>query len=231
MRSFIRYLSLGCLVIVLIGGGMGLYGYRASQQVPDFYVQALARPAAEPVKVAKAAYKFEQEVLELQNEVQREGEWQATFTADEINGWLANDMPAKFPRALPKEVSDPRVAISPQLFQFACKYEGDSFSSVISLGAVPKMTSEHNVIAIRIHQLRAGTLPVPLANFLEQISQHSAKAGVPLRWGEEQGEPVAYITLPLDQPELRNKSLRVETVELKEGALFVAGKTELDKGS
>ena len=223
MRIFMRYLFLGCLAVVLIAAALGLCAWRASQQVPEFYTQALARPAAEP---AKAAYKFEQQVLELKNDTRREGEWQATFSVEEINGWLANDLPVKFPMALPNTVSDPRVAISPQMIQVACKYSDARITSVISLGAEPKMTNEPNVIAIRIRQVRAGALPVPLANFLQQISEHSAKSGVPLRWGEEDGDPVAYITLPMDHPELKDKSLRVESIELKDGALVVAGRTE-----
>ncbi len=223
MRKFIRILFVVSLAIVLVTASAGLYSYRSLQQVPDFYTQALARPAAEP---AKAAYKFEQEVLELRNDVHREGDWQATFSAEEINGWLANDLPVKFPTALPSHVSDPRVAISTEMIQVACKYVDTRFDAVVSIGAQPKMTAEPNVIAIRIKQVRAGALPVPLANFLEQISEHTAKAGVPLRWGEEDGDPVAYITLPMNQPEFEGKTLRVETVELRDGALFVAGKTE-----
>jgi len=223
MRRFIRWLFVGCLAIVLIALAAGMYCYRSLQQVPEFYSQALAQPAPEP---AKAAYKFEQQVLELRNDVHREGDWQATFTAEEINGWLASDLPVKFPRALPSNVSDPRVAITPEMIQIACKYSDARFNSVVSIGAQPKMTADPNVIAIRIKQVRAGALPVPLANFLEQISAHTAKAGVPLRWGEENGDPVAYITLPMNQPEFQGKTLRVEVVELKEGALVVSGKTE-----
>lgn len=223
MRKFIRILFVVSLAIVLLAVSAGVYSYRSLQQVPEFYTQALARPAAEP---AKAAYKFEQEVLELRNDVRREGDWQATFSAEEINGWLASDLPVKFPDALPSQVSDPRVAISKDMIQVACKYVDTRFDAVVSIGAQPKMTAEPNVIAIRIKQVRAGALPVPLANFLEQISEHTAKAGVPLRWGEEEGDPVAYITLPMNQPEFEGKTLRVETVELRDGALFVAGKTE-----
>ena len=223
MRALVRYLFVGCLAATLVAVGMALYAWRASQHVPEFYVQALAKPAAEP---AKAAYKFEQQVLELKNDVRREGEWQATFSAEEINGWLANDLPVKFPNALPSAVSDPRVAISPQMIQVACKYSDGRISSVISLGALPKLTSEANVLAIRIRQVRAGALPIPVANFFEQISEHSAKSGVPLRWGEEDGDPVAYVTLPMNHPELKDKLLRVETIELQDGALVVAGTTE-----
>jgi hypothetical protein len=222
MSRFFRGLLIGCLAIALLVVAAGFYGYRSLQQVPEFYARALAKPAAEP---AKAAYKFEQEVLELNNDVRREGNWQATFTAEEINGWLASDLPIKFPKALPSHVSDPRVAITREMIQVACKYSDSRFNSVISIGAQPQMTAEPNVIAIRIKQVRAGALPVPLANLLEQISQHTAQAGLPLRWGEEAGDPVAYITLPLNQPAFQGKTLRVESVELQEGALVVTGKT------
>ena len=123
MRRFIRGLFIGCLAIVVIAAALGLYGYRSLNQVPAFYAEALAQPAAEP---AKAAYQFEQEVLELQNDVRREGDWQATFSAEEINGWLANDLPVKFPRALPEHVSDPRVAITRSLDEKRLKSGGSA---------------------------------------------------------------------------------------------------------
>src|SRR5436190_309228 len=129
MRRFIRILFIGCLALVILAAGTGIYFYRSLQHVPDFYSEALARPAPEP---AKAAYKFEQGVLELRNDLRREGDWQATFSAEEINSWLASDLPVKFPRAPPSQISDPRVAITPKMIQVACKYSDARMNAVVS---------------------------------------------------------------------------------------------------
>lgn len=225
MRKLLRVLLLVCGVALLIVAATLLWGYRATQRVPDFYVAALEKPAAEP---KQAADEFEREVLELQNGTRRAGEWQATFTTEEINGWLAHDLPIKFPDALPAEVSAPRVAIDRQMIQVACKYAGPQLTSVISLGVEPQVTSDPNVIAVRIRRVRAGSLPIPLGKFLDQISQHSAAAGLPLRWSEQEGDPLAIITLPLERSDLKGKVLRLKSIELREGEVVISGETEED---
>ena len=72
--------------------------YQASQQEPGFYQQALAAPAAAQ---AEDGDRFERTALDLHNQIQHTGRWEACLTQDEINGWLAIDLPAKFPQALP----------------------------------------------------------------------------------------------------------------------------------
>jgi len=109
------------------------------------------------------------------------------------------------------------------MMQVACRVESPRFSSVVSLGVQAYVTSEPNVIALRIKQLRAGALPLPLAQYLDKITAQCARSGVPLRWSEEEGDPVALVTLPLDPKEFQNRLVRVEEIELTEGSLIVSG--------
>ncbi len=52
------------------------------------------------------------------------GHWSAVFTDEQINGWLAADLPEKFPQLLPPEIQDPRVVFAPGQLQLACRYTG-----------------------------------------------------------------------------------------------------------
>ena len=98
MRKLLRYLLLTTVVLaVLLGAGLYLLK-RAAQKEPEFYQQALR---AEPAQQEVAGDELEQEVLELHNEVRQPGVWEAVFTEEQINGWLAADLPEKFPRGLP----------------------------------------------------------------------------------------------------------------------------------
>ena len=217
-------LALAVAVALVIVLAVSLWGvYQASQQVPQFYEQALAAPPETQVAAGQA---LERQAASLNNQVRRPGRWEARFTQDQINGWLAVDLPKKFPGSLPRGVTDPRVAVSPDEIQLAVKWQQGNTSAVLSAAGDVYLTEDPNQIAVRVVAVRAGALPVPLARFLDEIAERAASSGLPLEWTEIEGDPVALIKLPLDREEFRGKQLLVEELRLEEGAIVVAGKTE-----
>jgi hypothetical protein len=222
-RGLVRA-ALAVAIVLAIVAGVSLWGvYQASQQVPEFYVQALAAPRETQ---AAAGQELEKQALSLNSQVRRPGHWEARFTQDQINGWLAVDLPTKFPGSLPGGVSEPRVAVSPDQIQLAVKWQQGSTSAVLSAMGEIYLTAEPNQVAVRILSVKAGVLPVPLARFLDEIANRAASSGLPLEWTEIEGDPVALITLPLEREEFRGKQLLVEELRLEEGAIVVAGKTD-----
>jgi len=222
MRRILRICVYISLVLLLLFA-LGVFGvYRASQQVPKFYAEAIA---IEPAKQAAAGDALEREALELNNQVRREGEWFARFTDEQINGWLADDLPEKFPKLLPEGVTAPRVSIEPGLAQAACKYEQSGLSTVVVLGIEPYLTDEPNTVAIRIRHVRAGQIPIPLGQFMTEIADQAGKSGLPLRWSEIEGDPLALITIPEQIDELKGRRLQLERIELKPGELLLSGRT------
>ncbi len=218
-----RVLFVALAILVVVGGFVG-WAYRATQHVPEFYVRQLKEEKAAPA--TRSGDALERQALKLNREIRKSDRWQARFSDDEINAWLAVDLPHKFPSALPRDVQSPRVAIETDMMQVACRVESPRISSVVSLGVQPFVTSESNVIALKIKQLRAGALPLPLAQYLDKITEQCARAGVPLRWSEEEGNPVALVTLPLDPKDFGNRQVRVEEIALEDGALVVSGSSE-----
>lgn len=224
VRKLLRIVAVFLFATGLIALLLLLLAYRAMQQVPDFYEEALAeRPIAEQ---QLAGNQLEQEVLQLSNNVQAEGVWEACFTDEELNGWLAVDLPEKFAQALPSGVSDPRVAIEPEMIQVACQYQDQRMNSVISVALDARLTEEPNVVAIHIRQARAGWLPLPFKKVLERITQASLEAGIPIEWTEHDGETVALVTVPKQHAGYRFSVIHLDTVELRKGELYVAGRTE-----
>jgi hypothetical protein len=218
--------GLAVVVGLLVAGGVLVaYAWRASQAVPEFYERALV--AAPPPAVQKqAADELEREVLDLHNEARRPGRWEARFSQEQINGWLAADLPAKFPGALPAGVSEPRVALEPDRLQLAVRYQQGEVSTVLSAAGDAYLTDRPNEVAIHLHYVRAGAVPVPLGQFLEKIARRATDAGLPLRWTESEGDPVAIVTLPLDREEFRGRNLQVEQLEIEDGAIVICGRTE-----
>src|SRR5687767_9258680 len=96
MRKLAGALFVVMLALIVVGAA-ALFGiYRASQQVPQFYQQALTRSYAE----ADYGERFERQALALHNQARRAGAWEVRFTEEEINAWLAAVLPQKFPQAL-----------------------------------------------------------------------------------------------------------------------------------
>lgn len=197
--------------------------YRAAQHVPEFYVQALER---DPVVDRKQGDELERRVLDLHNQVQAGGEWEALFTEDQINGWLAVDLTEKFPNVLPSAVHEPRMIITPDEVKLACRYKTSQIDTVISLAATISMTDEPNVLAVRIHRARAGALPIPLAQFLDEITHAAHKGDIDVRWLQSEGDPVALVRLPTENMDLPDRQLFLEQFELRAGEAWLAGRTE-----
>ena len=213
-------LILATFALFLAGAG-SFFTYHV-QQVPEFYEQAIA---AQPKQQMEAGQQFEQEALEVQNQIRRAGDWRAEIAADEINGWLATVLPEKFPGMLPPEVSDPRVAIEQDRLRVGAKYRMSGIDTVVSLELSAFLTDEPNVIAVRAHHVAAGNIPVPVGKYLEQITESAARRGIYIRWQEVDGDPLAIVTLPLAEPGDKREII-LSSLELQPGTAIITGTAE-----
>jgi hypothetical protein len=210
------------LVSLVVGAGLGAYAlYRAAVQVPEFYAQAIK---SDPILQRKANDEMLQQAANLANDVRKRGQWQATFTADQINGWLAVDLPNNYPEVLDADVQDPRVAIEPRRATIAALYKGSGREAVLSVN-VDVYLSETNTIAVRLLSARIGTLPVPLAQVLEAVKNFATESQLEIRWAQADGDPVALIPIPPTYDE-NDKQMVLERLELRDGAVYVSGRTE-----
>jgi hypothetical protein len=210
------------LVSLVVGAGLGAYAlYRAAVQVPEFYAQAIK---SDPVAQRKANDEMLQRAANLANDVRKRGQWQATFTAEQINGWLAVDLPRNYPEVLDADVKEPRVAIEPKRATVAALYQGSGREAVLSVN-VDVYLSEANTIAVRLLSARIGKLPVPLAQVLEAVKNFATESQLEIRWAQADGDPVALIPIPPTYDE-NDKQMVLERLELRDGAVFVSGRTE-----
>lgn len=227
-RRWRRALGVVALAL-LIGLAVSMFTvYRAARHVPEFYTEALE---ADPGVQRSAGDELERRALELQNDVRHSGQWEAVFTEEQINGWLAVDLVEKFPNLLPPNVIEPRMVITPGEVNVACRYKSDRFDTVISLAATIAMTEEPNVVAVRILRARAGALPIPLNQFLDDVTAAAHKSSLDLRWLQTDGDPVALLRLPTENTELPDRTLHLEKFELRQGDAYLSGRTEWKSSS
>jgi hypothetical protein len=204
-------------VLVLLGL------YLAAQHEPTFYREALE---LEPAVLDKASDRMLQNIAVIQNALNSEGRWQVVITAEEINGWLAVDFVKNHPNTLPPTWRDPRVAIRPNEVLVGCRFEQGSITSVLSLALQPCLP-EPNVVALRIVRARAGAMPVPLKRVLDGISKAAGDMQIRLQWRQSGNDPVALLSLPEDPD--ANRVVRIESLDVADGEIRIAGVTEQRK--
>jgi len=210
-------IALGLLILC---GLIGYWTYDASQSAPEFYRQALA---VEREVQEAASDEMLHKATTLYNNVQRAGDWEAIFTMDQINGWMAVDMQENHPDLLPKYVFDPRVYVDKDGLKLGCRYESKRVSTIFSLD-MDMYLAEENVIALRIRNAKAGALPLPLDKVLDGVAEGAQRLELKIAWQTIDNDPVAMITIapPRSSEDLK---VSVKLLELRDGQIYVAGTT------
>src|SRR5262245_32732737 len=114
------------LVVVLV------VAYRAARQVRPFYREALA---AQPAKLEQGSREMESRATALYSDARKAGQWNAVFTADQINGWMATQLTEERVGELPDAIRDPRVAIAPSTLTLGFRTWPGGIETVASVDA------------------------------------------------------------------------------------------------
>jgi hypothetical protein len=206
----------GALVVLLVLAAVVLY--RATHGAPQFYEQALAVPRDQS---QAASEEFLQQVTTLASDVQTSDHWHTALSEEQINGWLAIDVPTNYPDTLPSELSEPRVKIRDNEATIACRLKTASMDTVVSL-TVDVYVSRPNEVAIRFRRASVGQLAVPLGQILHHIESAAGSLSVPTVWRQQEGDPVVVLMLHESESVDDGKSV-LQAIELREGVLLLAG--------
>lgn len=214
-RLFFVAFGVSAVLLTIIPAAL----YLAAHYEPAFYAETLR---IEPQKLEKGSDDMLLRMAGLISSIRKQGRWGARFTADEINGWLSVDLVKNHPKALPANISDPRVAIRGKSLTLACRYARKNSTNVVSLTLEP-FVAKPNVLALRLINIRAGMLPVPLQPVLDGLSQAARDSQLHLEWRTEGSDPVALISLPQDDSGATE--VRLESVQVEDGTIAITGST------
>ena len=206
--------------LVLLLGVASFALWRASRVVPEFYSDVLNDDSGHQQLASDTMI---QKATILASDVRKAGPWEAIFTEQELNGWLAVDLEQNHPGALPPEITDPRVAIEDGSLKLGCRTRWGGLETVLSL-TMEVYLAEPGVVGLRLRSVRAGTLPLPMANVLEQIGQLGGRQGYLVRWQQSGGDPVALIRI--DPVVKGGKIVTLDNLELAEGEIYLSGTTD-----
>lgn len=218
-RGKIAALSV-CGVAVAAAVALG-YAKRAMREVQPFYAAAIR---VEPQELKSASRRMENRVAALYSDTRPPGQWKTVFSDDEVNGWLAVTLAEQHADLLPRQVSDPRVAFADGRCMVGFRYRSSRVDAVVSVEAEAFMADE-DLAAIRLREVRLGSLPLPMAKVVESITRGARKLDLAVRWTQLEGDPVLLLSLA-HVLSTDDEERQLDLLELRDGELLLTGSTE-----
>ena len=217
-----RAFAVGAAVLALLAAIPACVWLSLKHQ-PRFYRAMVRVPRARQAREAK---QFEAQSLQLRNDICNEPVWEAVFTDQEVNAWLAENLVAHFAGQLPPEVHEPRVVFEVDRVTLAFQLDQGAISSVITVVARPRVT-EANVLELTLEKIRAGLLPLPAEKILDRITAHARDRGLDATWRRVDDLPVAVVRFT---PDADRDDIRLEQVQIRGGLIRLAGRSDRARG-
>ncbi len=190
---------------------------------PKFYRAMVQIPHERQEEEAK---RFVAQSLQLRNDICNEPTWEAVFTDQEVNAWLAEDLVTHFADQLPPEVHEPRVVFETDRVTFAFQLDQGPVKSVIWVVARPRVP-EPNLLELTLEKIRAGALPVPADKILDRIVEHVGDRGLDIEWKRVDNLPVVTLRYTTDN---ERDDVRLVRVEIQNGRIRLAGRSDRARG-
>ena len=99
-----RFLWVGIFLATLAAMPVGIWLSLTYQ--PSYYREMVLQSREQRQGKAR---KFVAQSLQLRNDICNEPTWEAVFSDQEVNAWLAEDLVSHFADQMPPEVNEPRV--------------------------------------------------------------------------------------------------------------------------
>ena len=205
------------LTLVVLGCALAV----VTRHVPEFYRQRMVF-AEEPLQELSAR-RLLSDLSALQAAFTRDGDWEAAIDEDDINAWLAIDLPRNHQRLLPGLASAPRVRLSPKRIEAGLRLGVGPLSAVAWMTAEIRLR-EPNQLAIVLDEVRLGGLPLPRGPVLAEIATRCRRLGVVTALRPLDGRNVLVIYIPSTYVE-GGTSHWLESLAIGDGTIAGSGRT------
>ncbi len=220
-RLLTALLGCGVLFVAAVGLVLVIGGVAVTRQ-PEFYTKALELP---PSEAARAGEELKEKVRDVAGDVVDSPRWELRITEQQVNGWLAQQLPAEYPNLLPPGVSEPRLAFGEEQIRLACRYEGADIATVLSADVRVVPGEEPNEVHLQLVAARAGLVPIPLGPLYESLAELAERAPAEIEWDATTNPPTAQVQIPERWEEIRGR-LIVDAIEIGEGQISLSGHVE-----
>jgi len=218
MSKMWRRLCWGCVTACLLVG-IAVSAWLSLTYEPSYYREIVNLPRRDREANAK---QFVTSSLQLSNDIRNESLWEAVFSDQEVNAWLAQDLLTHFAEHIPPEVREPRVIFETDRIVLAFRYEQLGVETVITVIAKPRVPRD-NLLELTIESVRAGILPVYADGVFDRIVGHARSKGIDVSWKRRDGYPVVSLFY---SPNPQRNDVRLENLQLRTGQIRLAGRSE-----
>lgn len=230
-RSRTRRLALWLAVLVPAAGVAMVVVVRHE---PAFYarvVQAGAEQAAVGADAEviedmrrRASARFVSTLAALARDVARPGGWSTVLGDEEVNAWLAVELPLNHPELVPPGVADLRVRCAPGAILLGCRFGGPL--AAVAWVDVQVRLLEANRLAITVQQCRMGLLPLPTGLAASRLAESLARSGLRCEVQRIAGQTQLVVQLPAT--EIRGDqggvvSWWLDGLRIEDGEVFLTG--------
>jgi hypothetical protein len=172
----------------------------------------------------QAARRLITKVVGLQAATKRAGPWEAAITEQELNAWLALDLPRNHAGLLPAGVTAPRIELADHLVRLGMRVGVGPLSAVVSCGLEIRLR-EANQVECSVVDARLGAIPVPRGPLLHAVAARLEPLGLMAEIRRGNGRSVLVVTLPAGVgPAARRYT--IEALAVAPGELLMAGDTQ-----
>jgi hypothetical protein len=215
--------------LIQVGVGLGVVasiplGAWFSLTYEPYYYRAMVGLTRE--QRAGRAKKFVAQSLQLRNDIVNEPTWEAVFSDQEVNAWLAEDLVMHFSDRLPPEVHEPRLLFEPDRIILAFQLQQGGVQSIITVVARPRVPGG-NTIELTLEKIRAGILPVPADHILDRIIEYARRHGIDAEWARKEGYPVVLMRYT---PHIDREDVQLEELQIIDHQIRLAGRSDRAKG-
>jgi len=219
--SWVRAGLLLLAVLVVVVGALAWVVKRE----PAFYSEAMAvaPQADDPAVASDTQTRIGELVTALKAPYAAPGEWQASFSAAELNAFLREDDDhAMLLRPKWEGFSDPRVNIDGDRLRVGGRVGRGAFAVVVSVEVRAWLVKdEPNTLAIELVDVRLGSLPWFKRGLMERMSAFAAQHNADLRWYRGENNPVGVCRLQASQ---NQPDMTLTAVDISEGRVTIGGK-------
>ncbi|MEM9366480.1 MAG: hypothetical protein AAGD07_10830 [Planctomycetota bacterium] len=190
------------------------------QDVPEFYRRATNQTVQDR---RLARHRLRQSLEQMQQAASSSGRWSVNFDEQTINVWLSEQLPRRFFRLYRVGAREPVVAMEDGRLHAAVQYKKGHWDTVISCELEVEMTEAANVLAVRMLDLKAGSIPLPIEPFVRNISREAQHGDVMIDWDFTDRGPIAMVQVPFRHEGYHVEPIVVESVRVDNRHVKLSG--------
>ena len=203
-------------VALSVAAAIVVVAIAAAGRTPTWYGARLAsRDAAVEDRDAR---RLVTAVAGLRGAAVRPGDWGVALREEEINAWLATDLPRNHAATLPAGLAMPRVAVEAGRIRVAARAAAGPLAGTVSLALEPRLRSIDRLECV-VAEARLGAIPLPAGPCAHRLAALLRGLGFTAEVRRLDGRSAVVVSLGGHGVSLRGLSVAP-------GEIVVAGTTE-----